>query len=277
MTQPSANELSHRGESSDEDLRPRLVTLLPDVREVTLKIDKTRFFAIAGVLAAASGIGTISACTLTTVTSVGDRDGDGIKDDIDKCPDEREDFDGFEDEDGCPESGNGSTTDPDATPGSDATADAIARPDATAADASTCLSDDKVLNPSCGSFVDAGVSCAGSQQGQASCPAIQQNYVNGVSRAIMQCLSLAPSCEAVPDPTETCMFAALDKACPDATTAAPCQMAAQQCSTAGVTPTINQAKCQQYLGGLSAAGRAKFASCATEGCTLTSDAFCFRF
>ncbi len=38
--------------------------------------------------------------------SLGDRDGDGLKDDIDKCPDEPEDFDAFEDEDGCPEPDN---------------------------------------------------------------------------------------------------------------------------------------------------------------------------
>jgi outer membrane protein OmpA-like peptidoglycan-associated protein len=38
--------------------------------------------------------------------NIGDRDGDGIKDDIDKCPDEPEDFDGFEDEDGCPDPDN---------------------------------------------------------------------------------------------------------------------------------------------------------------------------
>ncbi|QQR89922.1 MAG: OmpA family protein [Myxococcales bacterium] len=38
--------------------------------------------------------------------SVRDRDGDGIKDDIDQCPDEPEDFDGFEDEDGCPDPDN---------------------------------------------------------------------------------------------------------------------------------------------------------------------------
>jgi outer membrane protein OmpA-like peptidoglycan-associated protein len=36
----------------------------------------------------------------------GDRDGDGIKDDVDKCPDDPEDFDGFEDEDGCPDLDN---------------------------------------------------------------------------------------------------------------------------------------------------------------------------
>ena len=38
--------------------------------------------------------------------SIGDRDGDGIKDDLDKCPDDPEDFDGFQDEDGCPDPDN---------------------------------------------------------------------------------------------------------------------------------------------------------------------------
>jgi len=38
--------------------------------------------------------------------STGDRDGDGIPDDVDKCPDEPEDFDGFEDTDGCPDPDN---------------------------------------------------------------------------------------------------------------------------------------------------------------------------
>ena len=37
---------------------------------------------------------------------IGDRDGDGIKDDVDKCPDDPEDFDDFEDEDGCPDPDN---------------------------------------------------------------------------------------------------------------------------------------------------------------------------
>jgi len=35
-----------------------------------------------------------------------DRDGDGTTDDIDKCINDPEDFDGFEDEDGCPEPDN---------------------------------------------------------------------------------------------------------------------------------------------------------------------------
>jgi len=38
--------------------------------------------------------------------SIGDRDGDGYKDDIDECPDEPEDFDGFSDEEGCPDPDN---------------------------------------------------------------------------------------------------------------------------------------------------------------------------
>jgi OOP family OmpA-OmpF porin len=36
----------------------------------------------------------------------GDRDGDGIPDDVDRCPDEPEDKDGFEDDDGCPDLDN---------------------------------------------------------------------------------------------------------------------------------------------------------------------------
>jgi outer membrane protein OmpA-like peptidoglycan-associated protein len=38
--------------------------------------------------------------------NVGDRDGDGLKDDVDRCPDEPEDRDRFEDDDGCPDPDN---------------------------------------------------------------------------------------------------------------------------------------------------------------------------
>ncbi len=44
----------------------------------------------------------------------GDRDGDGITDDIDRCPDEPEDKDGFQDEDGCPDPDNDFDGIPDA-------------------------------------------------------------------------------------------------------------------------------------------------------------------
>jgi OmpA-OmpF porin, OOP family len=38
--------------------------------------------------------------------NIGDRDGDGLKDDVDKCPDNPEDFDDFQDADGCPDPDN---------------------------------------------------------------------------------------------------------------------------------------------------------------------------
>jgi outer membrane protein OmpA-like peptidoglycan-associated protein len=40
------------------------------------------------------------------LAQIKDRDGDGIPDELDKCPDEPEDKDGFEDEDGCPDPDN---------------------------------------------------------------------------------------------------------------------------------------------------------------------------
>lgn len=38
--------------------------------------------------------------------SSGDRDQDGLTDDVDRCPDDVEDRDGFEDSDGCPDPDN---------------------------------------------------------------------------------------------------------------------------------------------------------------------------
>ncbi len=48
------------------------------------------------------------------VAKRGDKDGDGIPDDIDKCPNEPEDKDGFEDQDGCPDLDNDKDGIPDA-------------------------------------------------------------------------------------------------------------------------------------------------------------------
>jgi outer membrane protein OmpA-like peptidoglycan-associated protein len=44
----------------------------------------------------------------------GDRDGDGIPDSADRCPDEPEDYDGFQDDDGCPDLDNDNDGVPDA-------------------------------------------------------------------------------------------------------------------------------------------------------------------
>jgi hypothetical protein len=42
-----------------------------------------------------------------------DRDGDGIEDSVDQCPTDKEDFDGYEDSDGCPDPDNDLDTIPD--------------------------------------------------------------------------------------------------------------------------------------------------------------------
>jgi outer membrane protein OmpA-like peptidoglycan-associated protein len=47
-----------------------------------------------------------AAPTVADATTTQDRDGDGIPDDVDKCPDDPEDKDGFEDQDGCPDPDN---------------------------------------------------------------------------------------------------------------------------------------------------------------------------
>jgi outer membrane protein OmpA-like peptidoglycan-associated protein len=43
---------------------------------------------------------------MKAVGSISDRDGDGLVDNDDQCPDDPEDFDGFQDSDGCPEPDN---------------------------------------------------------------------------------------------------------------------------------------------------------------------------
>jgi outer membrane protein OmpA-like peptidoglycan-associated protein len=45
-------------------------------------------------------------CNPKAPEKIGDRDGDGILDDVDKCPNEPEDFDGYQDADGCPDPDN---------------------------------------------------------------------------------------------------------------------------------------------------------------------------
>jgi OmpA-OmpF porin, OOP family len=78
------------------------------------------YLATNSYLAVAGGVGltgvgplnNIGAPDFRVLTSfvfeplIGDRDGDRIKDDVDKCPLEPEDVDGFQDRDGCPEPDN---------------------------------------------------------------------------------------------------------------------------------------------------------------------------
>jgi outer membrane protein OmpA-like peptidoglycan-associated protein len=76
-----------------------------------LYLAKNSFFLIgagAGLLGGASGGNPDLRAFLGIVyePNIGDRDGDGIKDDVDQCPDDPEDYDDFEDRDGCPEPDN---------------------------------------------------------------------------------------------------------------------------------------------------------------------------
>lgn len=68
---------------------------------------------VAGSAGVASGYGApdwrvigMIGYTMPAEEVIGDSDGDGILDDVDQCPNEAEDFDGFEDEDGCPDLDN---------------------------------------------------------------------------------------------------------------------------------------------------------------------------
>ena len=61
---------------------------------------------------AAVALSPVERCIANPVRD-GDRDGDGIPDSIDKCPDVPENYNGFEDEDGCPDPDNDNDTVPD--------------------------------------------------------------------------------------------------------------------------------------------------------------------
>lgn len=52
---------------------------------------------------AALALSDAAKCTSESLAREGDRDGDGIADSFDKCPDVRENYNGFEDLDGCPD------------------------------------------------------------------------------------------------------------------------------------------------------------------------------
>ncbi len=76
---------------------------------IKLYLARNSFFEIGGGYKVAGGYGAAAPrgfIGFIFEPSIGDRDGDGYKDDVDQCPDDPEDFDDFEDEDGCPEPDN---------------------------------------------------------------------------------------------------------------------------------------------------------------------------
>ena len=76
---------------------------------IKLYLARNSFFELGGGYKVSSGYGSAAPRAFVGFIfepSIGDRDGDGYKDDVDQCPDDPEDFDDFEDEDGCPEPDN---------------------------------------------------------------------------------------------------------------------------------------------------------------------------
>ena len=77
--------------------------LMPTNRRPDATTDATNNLNEGGVYLA---IGTRFGHYPDPVKRVPDTDGDGLRDDVDDCPNEPEDFDGFQDEDGCPDPDN---------------------------------------------------------------------------------------------------------------------------------------------------------------------------
>ena len=76
---------------------------------IKLYLARNSFFEIGGGYKVADGYGGGAPRAFIGFIfepSIGDRDGDGYKDDVDQCPDDPEDFDDFEDADGCPDPDN---------------------------------------------------------------------------------------------------------------------------------------------------------------------------
>jgi len=72
-------------------------------------VEANSYLVLAGGAGVVQGINSADVRTVLGFIfepSIGDRDRDGYKDDVDQCPDDPEDFDHFQDEDGCPEPDN---------------------------------------------------------------------------------------------------------------------------------------------------------------------------
>ncbi len=83
------------------------ITLAPAVRWLTIfEVDNQLEASPAHVLLAGVELAFFDARPAVAETPpapIGDRDGDGLRDDVDGCTEEPEDVDGFQDHDGCPE------------------------------------------------------------------------------------------------------------------------------------------------------------------------------
>jgi OOP family OmpA-OmpF porin len=77
---------------------------------IKVYLARNSFLALGGGFGLARGKGASNEgrafIAIILEPNLGDRDHDGLKDDVDDCPDKPEDFDHFQDEDGCPEEDN---------------------------------------------------------------------------------------------------------------------------------------------------------------------------
>jgi outer membrane protein OmpA-like peptidoglycan-associated protein len=99
----SSNKIDPTGATS------KLGPLAEAIGGIKLYLARNSFFEIGGGYRVATAYGSAAPRAFIGFIfepSIGDRDGDGYKDDVDQCPDDPEDFDDFEDEDGCPEPDN---------------------------------------------------------------------------------------------------------------------------------------------------------------------------
>jgi OmpA-OmpF porin, OOP family len=91
---------------ADADMDPGMEA----VAGIKLYLARNSFFELGGGWGFLGDYGSAKAGRLFVgfifEPSIGDRDRDGYKDDVDLCPDDPEDFDDFEDQDGCPEPDN---------------------------------------------------------------------------------------------------------------------------------------------------------------------------
>jgi outer membrane protein OmpA-like peptidoglycan-associated protein len=91
--------------ATDEDWRDVLLTLATGAPlSFAVDLHTAQFVTrpdATGHLTQPAAIGVVAPATGRST----DRDGDRIPDDVDKCPDEPETYNGFEDEDGCPDKG----------------------------------------------------------------------------------------------------------------------------------------------------------------------------
>lgn len=216
-----------------------------------MKIERSRFLVLTAAIAAASAAS--YACTVANNTAA---DGGGGGGGDAGGGDGSSGSDGSSAPDGAGNDGGGS----DGGAGDSATACNDNVVDGGATSCSTALGPDSGLDGGCGA----------DPRANGFCTALQTNLKPAIAEMAIQCFKIAPACEGIDD----CVSAAVAAACADPTAVAACQSMQTACDDAGVEAGTGvdagtfASDCAQIVSGLTAAGRAAFASCYDQGgCT----------